>query len=346
MKRVLFARIGYMRYYQGCQEGTPINGGSYNEDNIGHEVFNFKREHDGFCYGFVEPAKRSRIMLKRIDPSISEDVEKIDDVLVIWLATEGSGQYVVGWYEHATVFSIAKSLDSEKYDRYPLEDSQYNVLCKNENAKLLPISKRRVQIPSPEKSIASIGQANVFYFYEDKNKKYAYKSTVAQGILDAVDFVKKYKGPFLNNSSDFRYEDERTKAIVGDDFELGKGFQSDVEMRIAIEKYAMQKCIEYFEEHGYSCADVSKNNSYDVLAKKNKESLKIEVKGTCGSGEKIIMTQKEVDLAKNDESILFMVSSIEAKKKKLSGGKITCRKWDFNEFNLIPLSYYYQIDEK
>lgn len=345
MKRVLFARIGYMRYYQGCQEGTPINGGSYNEENIGHEVFNFKKEHDGFCYGFVEPAKRSRIILKRIDPSIFENAEKLDDVLVIWVATEGKGQYVVGWYDHATVFSKSRSLDSEKYDRYPLEDSQYNVTCKSQDAKLLPISKRRIQIPSPERTMASIGQANVFYFHKDKSQHYLLKENVANEINKAVSFAQKYKGPFLNDSSDFCYEEEKTKSVVGDDFEPGQGFQSDVELRIAIEKYAMQKCMDYLKEQGYTCTDVSKNSSYDVLAEKNGKSLKIEVKGTRGSGKQIIMTRNEVALARKNETMLFMVYSIEVKKKKLIGGKITFREWMFSESNLIPLSYNYQIDE-
>lgn len=346
MKRILFARIGYMRYYQGCQEGNPVNGGSFNEDNIGHEVFNFRKEHDGFCYGFVEPANGSTISLKRIEPSIAENTEKLDNVLVIWLATEGNGQYVVGWYNHATVYSGLQSLNKKKYNRYPLDDPQYNIKCKNEDAVLLPISKRRQQIPSPDKKTASIGQANVFYFYEDKSKKYAKKEKIALGIHEAVKFAEEYTGPCLNNIEDFCREDDATRNVVGEDFKPGNGFLSDVELRIAIEKYAMQKCMGYLEEQGYTCKDVSKNSPYDVLAEKNGKSLKIEVKGTRGSGKLIIMTRNEVALARKNDTMLFMVSSIEVKKKKLIDGKITFREWNFSESNLIPLSYNYQIDEK
>ena len=34
---VLFARIGYMQYYQGADTEKPVNGGKHNIENIGHE---------------------------------------------------------------------------------------------------------------------------------------------------------------------------------------------------------------------------------------------------------------------------------------------------------------------
>jgi hypothetical protein len=40
VKRLLFARIGYMKFYCGRQPGDdkPRHGGSYNVENVGHEL--------------------------------------------------------------------------------------------------------------------------------------------------------------------------------------------------------------------------------------------------------------------------------------------------------------------
>ncbi len=45
---ILYCRIGYMKYYKGQQIGVDEirDGGSYNEKNIGHEVYNFEN-YDG-----------------------------------------------------------------------------------------------------------------------------------------------------------------------------------------------------------------------------------------------------------------------------------------------------------
>jgi hypothetical protein len=51
-RRVLFARVGWMKYYAGPQTGDekPIGGGKNNKKNIGHELFNFKN-FGGNLYG-------------------------------------------------------------------------------------------------------------------------------------------------------------------------------------------------------------------------------------------------------------------------------------------------------
>ena len=43
-RKILFARIGYMRYYEGPQSGDekPMFGGEYNENDIGLESDNYK----------------------------------------------------------------------------------------------------------------------------------------------------------------------------------------------------------------------------------------------------------------------------------------------------------------
>jgi hypothetical protein len=49
----------------------------------------------------------------------------------------------------------------------------------------------------------------------------------------------------------------------------GQGFQSDVEIRLMIESYAMAICKEYYSRKGYSVKDVSRTHPYDFVITKN-----------------------------------------------------------------------------
>ena len=122
-------------------------------------------------------------------------------------------------------------------------------------------------------------------------------------------------------------------------------YEMDPQIRKAIEHYAMTKCISYYKGKGYKCEDVSQRKSFDVLAIKGKEILKIEVKGTRGSGDKIIMTKKEVDLAKSNKTILFLVCNIiyDYETGKTTGGEKRILKWNFSPSSLIALSYSYLV---
>lgn len=108
----------------------------------------------------------------------------------------------------------------------------------------------------------------------------------------------------------------------------------------------MYVCTQYFEGKGFDCEDVSSYESYDILATKGDKKLKVEVKGTRGLGDKIILTRNEVDLAKKNETQLFVVSKIKynSKKKKAEGGNGKSLGWDF-ENRLTALSYSYQIND-
>jgi hypothetical protein len=66
--KVLFARIGWMKFYAGAIDEKPVGGGSYTKEHIGSELFNFKPV-GPFLYGFAKGGSRtSAFNLKRIDP--------------------------------------------------------------------------------------------------------------------------------------------------------------------------------------------------------------------------------------------------------------------------------------
>ena len=69
-KRILLARVGWMRFYNGSIPGDerPVGGGGYNKIKIGHEVYNF-HDSGSYLYGYFQPTMAAdAVALERIDP--------------------------------------------------------------------------------------------------------------------------------------------------------------------------------------------------------------------------------------------------------------------------------------
>ncbi|WP_448790632.1 hypothetical protein [Bacteroides graminisolvens] len=140
--KILFCRIGWMKCYKGNSESDTIkNGGSHPNENK-HEVYNFQNV-NGHCYGYVQPSKGT-IRVSRID-KFSKD--KVDGVLVIWIAKESSScTNIVGWYRDATVYSEFQNSKLKERQKYC-----YNIEAKAENCVLLPENDREKVIRPKEK---------------------------------------------------------------------------------------------------------------------------------------------------------------------------------------------------
>src|SRR5436309_5595562 len=152
IRKVLFARIGWMVQYAGPQPGDerPTGGGGYNKKKVGHELFNFY-DFGGRLYGFVR-AKNDSIRLKRIDPAAGK-AGKLEDVLVIFVAK----QRIVGWYSGAVVHSttasfpvvakeaIRKYLSQTRTKTFKLEGYRFEAPLAG--AVLLPTYRRTHEIP-------------------------------------------------------------------------------------------------------------------------------------------------------------------------------------------------------
>ena len=261
-------------------------------------------------------------------------MDYIENVLVIWVATKpkelGGGQYVVGWYKNATVYRDFQKID-ENINRYPLKNFYYNIKCKSDDVVLLPVNKRGLYIPRSNKIVSSMGKANIFYLLDSKGCQ---RNNLAKEIKKAIVLTEKYAGSNIKTNEDCLQ-----------DIHAQYSYEADPKIRKAIEHYAMAKCILYYKSKGYKCEDVSLQKSFDVLAIKGKKILKIEVKGTRGPGDKIIMTKNEVDLAKRNKTFLFLVCDImyDYKTGKTTGGEKRILKWNFSPSSLIALSYSYQI---
>lgn len=345
--KVLFARIGYMKFYQGPQKGDekPIGGGAYNKNKMGHEAYNYL-DISGRVYGYFQPHMIDPydICLQRIDPTSKPTADKINDVLVVWFAKNpaGMGQVIVGWFNNATVYRCVQD-GSRKATR---DGYSYYVVTNTADAILLPIGKRKYFMGHglQNTKVGNPGQANAFYTYDNRLKAKDAKDKHYSWIYNAVEYVKTYSGPKIAT-----FEDEIAEEIATSLFSSGgHGFQSDVEKRIIIEKHAMNCCRNHFERRGYTVEDVSKTKSYDFHITKHNNEIMVEVKGTQADAKRIILTKNEVELSKRlgNKMVLFLVHSIILNKKtvkKGSGSIKVIKPWQVVDSKLTPTCFIYDL---
>ncbi|WP_031597611.1 protein NO VEIN domain-containing protein [Ferrovum myxofaciens] len=341
--KIILARVGFMKFYQGSKPGDekPIGGGSYNNKEIGHETYNFLNV-NGICYGYFKPNMKSpfEINLGRIERDCNDD--KIDNVRVIWFATKpgGGGQVVIGWYKNATVF---RTIQSHDY----LTQRGYNIKASVDDCVLLPISKRKFPVGHGIKGEkkGNPGQANAFYVLDDKGQVKDLKIPTNAWITGLIEYVTNYDGPNISSREDEILED----ILTAEHFSGGQGFQSNVEARLMIETHAMAICKKYYSDEGYVVEDVSATSSYDFIITKNRLSRFVEVKGTQTTGDTIILTKNEVELSrtKGDSMVLFIVHSIVMNKKTVkegSGVVSIIDPWKVSNGRLTPISFTYRLN--
>ncbi|BBL58832.1 DUF3883 domain-containing protein [Methylomonas koyamae] len=341
---VLFARIGYMKFYQGPQKGDekPIDGGKYNKDKIGHEAYNFKAL-NGKLYGYFQPHMKSpyKINLSRINPVFSKN--SAQDVLVIFFSKNpiGKGQVIVGWYKGSTVYEYIQSPKNQK----ARDNFGYNIVADEKDAVLLPVAKRKFFMGHGIIGVkeGNPGQANAFYLRDEKNKIKT-KDKHNSWIFKAIEYVNNYEGPSIRT-----FEDEVSEELENSAFgSSGQGFQSNIELKKLVEEYSMNKCKKHFLSNGYEIEDVSLTKPYDFVAKKDGKEYFIEVKGTQTDGSKIILTKNEVEMSKKKSTkmILYLVHSIEMNRKTIkigSGQAVIIDPWEIDESKLTVVSYTYNM---
>lgn len=201
--KILYCRVGWMKFYVGAQGDHPKNGGSFNKKHCGYEIYNF-REFDSKYYGYVEPGKiKDRVRSINIDKlGAPSSAEKIDGVLVVWFATkEKSGQYVVGWYKNATVFKKRQDVpDNVREKRDPNQNAfYYNVLS---------TEKTSIQVEKRDQQIKGAGQSNIWYGNKETNQKvldfiYSYDKqndeTIANSEKNTENLTGKDKKALINS---------------------------------------------------------------------------------------------------------------------------------------------------
>jgi ribosomal protein L37AE/L43A len=78
----------------------------------------------------------------------------------------------------------------------------------------------------------------------------------------------------------------------------GQGFGLTAEQRRAVELRAMNLVEEWYVKEGWTMENTSRDHPYDFLATRGDERWFVEVKGTTGAGENVVLTHGEVDHAR------------------------------------------------
>lgn len=121
------------------------------------------------------------------------------------------------------------------------------------------------------------------------------------------------------------------------------GRLADDKKKRAVEAYAMKAALDYMQELGYACEDVSmqKNLGYDIRATKKDKTVGVEVKGSLIERVQIELQLSEIEFARKAaapiRSLLFVLDDITCKGAEepfeLSGGNVR-RWWDWKPEDL------------
>jgi hypothetical protein len=277
------------------------------------------------------------VNLERITPGTSKD--QIDGVTVIWIATDptltGSNrERIIGWYKDATVLrvSAADPTGQRWTDETTGEYCDYNVVAEKRNACLLPPFRRKHSVPRGK---GGMGQANVRYPY-DVNGVLSKASWMRQ----AISYVETYNAE--NLLTDPLAE---LPSAAQASREIAAGYESNPDIRKAVEERAMQVVEQFYSKDGFQVEDTSETQCYDFCCTKGKTQRLVEVKGTRTEGTAVLFTYNEVKLASdpNTNVDLCVVHSIKVKEGKdirANGGVLVrYEKWNPEDHELRPVHY-------
>ncbi len=111
----------------------------------------------------------------------------------------------------------------------------------------------------------------------------------------------------------------------------GQAFLADADLRRAIELCAMEQATAFYVDEGWVVDDVSSSRSYDLHCARRGAELHVEVKGTTGLGERVLLTRNEVNHAREafPNTALVIVTNILVKGGQATGGKMSVYSpWD------------------
>jgi uncharacterized protein DUF3883 len=330
--RVIFARISWMTFYKGSPDDIPRGQMAYVAERRGPvaERFNF-RPIGNSVYGYVTQTHGTPYHLERID-SAAHDAEQLDGVLVVFVAARpselGSGQFVVGWYRRARLYRDYRYAPRAA----SRQGSPYCCEAAVRDAFLLPTRRRTWRIPTGR---GGMGQAKVRYF--DPRQAWMRK-ILAQ--------VAEFSGPSL--VAEPEAEVEAIAAAAGESGHAGgQGFAVDARICRLVEERAVAVAKRTYSAAGYDVRVVGQ--PFDLYCRRKAASEKdvwVEVKGTQGTADQVILTHGEVKFyaRRYPRTELFVVNSIRVENGTARGGKwVRYRRWRAAETLLTPITYWYRL---
>ncbi|ARL94671.1 MrcB family domain-containing protein [Burkholderia pseudomallei] len=117
--------------------------------------------------------------------------------------------------------------------------------------------------------------------------------------------------------------------------------------RKAVELRAMHLATQFLQSQGFVCDDKSAVESFDILARRDGQALKVEVKGTTSElCDSILMTRSEVELHRREKGAtgLLIVSRIRLDRSgttpSASGGVVEAlMQWDIDQWMLESIAF-------
>ncbi|PZG15591.1 protein NO VEIN domain-containing protein [Nonomuraea aridisoli] len=129
----------------------------------------------------------------------------------------------------------------------------------------------------------------------------------------------------------------------------GQGFATDQQVKVAVETHAMNEALLHYSKLG-NVTDTSRTESFDYVVEIDGVSWHVEVKGTTGDPQEILLTSNEVQHAKEYPHVaLFVLSNITVSRDDhgeitTSGGKASIfHPWSLDQARLSPVGYKYQL---
>ncbi len=184
--KFLFCRVGWMEHYKGVD--TIKGGGKFvDQEGYGFESYNFK-PYKNELYGYVRspgPNYNSNINISRLGANKND--EHIDDITVVWFSKnpKGSGQYIIGWYNNATVYRHYQDDLPEQSKRIfenwkdPDEIIGYHCKALVKDTVLLNVDERIFRIPLGS---GWSGQSNIWYCDTNSDKQVEFLKNVENYI--------------------------------------------------------------------------------------------------------------------------------------------------------------------
>ena len=264
----LFCNIGWMDDYEGT--APIVGGGAYvDKHKEGFEMCNFL-PYQGKVYGYVGLPGGRQIKIERL--GAGRDDLSVSNVTVIWTAKRPQvGTVVIGWYKDATVHRESQEFRSSfpQKKKHHIED--YRIETLENNAELLPIDERTLDVPRAISVKGGMGQSNVWYADEPNLKPFL---KAVEELIGGKKGSPKRKQPH----------------------------KTDPEKNAQVEKAAINATTRHFENIGYTVKSVEKDNrGWDLEATRGKTKLSIEVKGLSGKALSVELTPREYKCLKKKE---------------------------------------------
>ncbi len=284
--KMLFVNIGWMNEYAGPKKNDPTIGGHgyLKECEHGHECYNFL-DVNGFCYGYVP--KSSGVNINNLGAVTSE--AEVEDVLVVWMAKSpfNSACYVVGWYEHATVYRKAQDHDEAMLSREGAAPLDYGVKAEVCDCKLISTEDRVFYIPHNSAEKGGYGQSPLWYASEREDIKREVLAYIRGNniIPDRLRAPRRGPGRAIGNV--------------------------DPEKRKQVEIAAVNVATDYYNSKGYTVVSrEAENVGWDLDVENAIEFLAVEVKGLSAKKLSVELTANEYATMDDEYAsyVLFIVT--------------------------------------